>query len=152
MTGSGTISGLFRTGVSVLAVSVALLLSGCGDSEPKVDGRWYSQSQVDQGQMVFLAECSSCHGAAAQGTPDWNKPLANGKYPPPPLNGKAHAWHHPLKGLKHTIQIGGIPLGGTMPAFGDELLEADQEAVISFFQSKWPEATYRAWLDRGGLK
>lgn len=128
-----------------------LLLAGCAESEPKVDGRWYSQKQVDQGKQLFLANCASCHGAAAQGTAEWNKPLSNGKYPPPPLNGTAHAWHHPLKGLKKTIQIGGIPLGGTMPAFGDQLNEADLDALISFFQSKWPQPIYQAWLDRGGL-
>lgn len=152
MTSSGLFSELRRSGFLVLTVSATVLLSGCNDGEPKVDGRWYTQSQVDNGKSLFLVQCASCHGAAAQGTADWNKPLANGKYPPPPLNGKAHAWHHPLKGLKQTIQIGGIPLGGTMPAFGEKLSEADQEAVISYFQNKWPAATYRAWQDRGGLK
>lgn len=145
-------SGMLNRVFSVLTLSIAAFISGCSDGEPKVDGRWYTQSQVDNGKQLFLAQCASCHGASAQGTADWKTPLADGKYPPPPLNSKAHAWHHPLKGLKLTIQNGGIALGGTMPAFADKLSEDDQNAVISFFQSQWPEGIYSAWVDRGGLK
>jgi len=130
---------------------VGVLLIGCTEQPPTIEGRWYTQAQVDRGQQLFLANCASCHGAAAQGVPDWNKPLANGKYPPPPLNGTAHAWHHPLKGLKKTIEMGGLSLGGTMPGFGHTLNEADREALVSFFQNKWPQPIYQAWLDRGGL-
>lgn len=137
---------------SVFSLSIVLFISGCSDGEPKVDGRWYTQSQVDNGKQLFLAQCASCHGASAQGTADWKTPLSDGKYPPPPLNSEAHAWHHPLKGLKLTIQNGGIALGGSMPAFADKLSEKDQDAVISFFQSQWPEEIYSAWLKRGGLK
>ncbi|MBQ0756354.1 MAG: cytochrome c [Amphritea sp.] len=134
----------------VILISV-ILLSGCSDSEPRVEGRWYSQSQVDMGKRLFIDNCAECHGVAAQGTRDWNKPEANGKYPPPPLNGKAHAWHHPLKGLKQSITNGGIAIGGSMPGFGDKLSDAETDAVISFFQTKWPQPTYQAWIDRGGL-
>ncbi len=128
-----------------------ILLSGCSDSEPRVEGRWYSQSQVDMGKRLFIDNCAECHGVAAQGTKDWNKPEADGKYPPPPLNGKAHAWHHPMKGLKQSITRGGLAIGGSMPGFGDKLSDAETEAVISYFQSKWPQPTYQAWIDRGGL-
>ena len=134
------------------AIAVLVTLAGCGESESRMEGRWYTQPQVDRGKELFTANCAGCHGAAAQGSNDWSKPLANGKYPPPPLNGSAHAWHHPLKGLKKTIGIGGVPLGGTMPGFGQQLSEDDTEALISYFQSFWPEPVYQAWLDRGGLK
>jgi len=130
----------------------AVFLSGCGETEPTVDGRWYTQSQVDSGQRLFIDNCAECHGVAAQGTSSWNKPGADGKYPPPPLNGTAHAWHHPLKGLKRSIQRGGVPVGGSMPGFADTLSDADTEAVISYFQSQWPTPIYQAWLERGGLK
>jgi thiol:disulfide interchange protein DsbC len=35
-----------------------------------------------------------------------------------------------------------------MPAFRSELSDADIDAVISYFQSKWPEQTYRKWAAR----
>lgn len=137
-----------RTGV-VLIFSLGLV--GCFETEPKVEGRWYTQSQVDLGETVFLNNCATCHGAGAQGTREWKKLLPNGKYPPPPLNGSAHAWHHPLIGLKTTVQEGGAKYGGTMPGFGESLSEREQEAAIAFFQSKWSSEIYQMWLDRGGL-
>ena len=135
-----------------LMLFATAVLVGCGETDSTVAGRWYTPAQLEHGKQLFQVNCASCHGSAAQGNTDWNKPLANGKYPPPPLNGTAHAWHHPLRGLKKTIAIGGMPLGGTMPGFAEKLSEADAEALISYFQSFWPEPVYQAWLDRGGLK
>ena len=107
---------------------------------------------MTRGGKLFASHCASCHGAHAQGAFNWKRPGADGKYPPPPLNGTAHAWHHSLDLLKRTIDRGGVPLGGSMPAFRDKLSEADKEAIIAWFQDKWPDRIYRAWLDRGGLK
>ncbi len=132
--------------------ALAAVLAGCSESEPTVAGRWYTQTQVDQGRELFLANCAQCHGAAAQGTADWQTVQADGNYPPPPLNGTAHAWHHPLKGLKTTLRTGGAPYGGVMPGFADVLSDAQQDAVISYFQSRWPDKIYQAWIERGGLK
>ncbi|WP_417225703.1 c-type cytochrome [Amphritea sp.] len=137
--------------VAALLLSMALL-TGCGETEATVDGRWYSPSQVATGKALFADNCAECHGASAQGTQNWQTLGADGTYPPPPLNGLGHAWHHPLKGLKRSIQQGGVPLGGSMPGFAGQLSDADIEALISFFQSQWPTTTYQAWLDRGGLR
>ncbi|WP_286240824.1 c-type cytochrome [Neptuniibacter halophilus] len=133
-------------------LGVVGLLSGCLETEEKVPGRWYTPSQLEQGEQVFLQNCARCHGAGAQGTQEWRKPLADGRYPPPPLNGTAHAWHHPLAMLKNTVAEGGVRLGGSMPGFAGTLSEAEQEAAIAYFQSKWPAEIYAAWLQRGGLK
>ena len=115
--------------------------------------RWYSQEQVETGRKLFAENCASCHGDKAQGlVADWKKPLPDGNYPPPPLNGTAHAWHHPMKVLKRQIRIGGKPVGGIMPAFGDKLKDADMDAVIAYIQSLWPDNIYAAWAERSGLK
>lgn len=111
-------------------------------------GRWYDAEQLDKGEQLFQQLCAGCHGANAELTIDWKKKDSNGKYPPPPLNGTAHAWHHSLQQLKQTIKSGGVPLGGVMPAFESNLNDTDMDAVISYFQSKWPEQTYRKWADR----
>ncbi|RMG34927.1 MAG: hypothetical protein D6720_08245 [Gammaproteobacteria bacterium] len=114
--------------------------------------RWYSQAQVDKGRKLFAENCAGCHGDQAQGlVADWKKPLANGSYPPPPLNGTAHAWHHPMAVLKRQIRVGGKPVGGVMPAFGDKLGDADMDAIIAYIQSKWPDNIYAAWSERSGL-
>lgn len=136
--------------ITTLLVLV-LTLSACGKPEATVDGRWYTQEQVQLGQTLFKNNCASCHGEQAQGlAADWKQPLADGSYPPPPLNGSAHAWHHPLSVLKRTIAQGGLPLGGKMPAFAQTLNEQEQLAAIAFFQSLWRDEIYQAWLQRGG--
>jgi mono/diheme cytochrome c family protein len=139
---------------SVLVLCLSLLIAGCdqGNSEPKVNGRWYTQSQIDLGKKVYVENCISCHGENAQGTANWRDTLADGSYPPPPLNGTAHAWHHPIVILKKVIEEGGVPLGGKMPGFGDKLNEDEKLAVISYIQSYWPDEIYKAWISRGGLK
>ncbi|HSH49368.1 MAG TPA: cytochrome c [Halomonas sp.] len=135
-----------RTSVGFILIA---LLSGCG--EETVDGRWYTQVQVERGKTVFSESCASCHGGNAQGAFDWRRPQKDGSYPPPPLNGSAHAWHHPFNMLLRTINQGGAPIGGQMPAFQDALSKDDKKAAIAYFQSKWDQRIYDAWLDRGGL-
>lgn len=130
---------------------VAALLTACSQGEPTVDGRWYTQSQLDEGQQVFSANCARCHGAGAQGRADWQTRDAEGHYPAPPLNGTAHAWHHPLSLLKKTVSQGGIPLGGTMPGFADTLSEQQRLSAIAWFQSHWSDEIYNNWKRRGGL-
>ncbi len=108
--------------------------------------RWYFAEQAERGKAVFAANCSLCHGANAQATPNWKTPNDNGHYPPPPLNGSAHAWHHPLAILGRTIYFGGEPVGGQMPAFKDQLSETDIIDVIAHFQTYWSDDIYERWL------
>jgi cytochrome c553 len=95
---------------------------------------------------VFNTNCAICHGAEAAGTPDWRKPMEDGKYPAPPLNGTAHGWHHPLKALRRQINQGGAKYGGWMPAVGDSLTDEQVDEAIAYIQSLWPDKIYAAWL------
>lgn len=113
----------------------------------QAESRWYDDDLLKKGTEIFRKNCVSCHGNEAEGTLDWKKTDANGKYPPPPLNGTAHAWHHSIEVLKTTIREGGAKLGGLMPPFKDKLSDEDMDAVIAFFQSKWPEDLYQKWAD-----
>lgn len=108
--------------------------------------RWYFAEQAERGQAVFAANCAVCHGNNAEATPHWKTPNDSGHYPPPPLNGSAHAWHHPLSILGRTIYFGGAPVGGQMPAFKDKLTESDIIDVIAHFQSYWSDDIYDRWL------
>ena len=141
-----------RTRALMLSFFSVIAIASC-TTEDKVGGRWYSQAQVDAGGKVFAENCASCHGKSAQGkVANWKKPDADGNYPPPPLNGSAHAWHHPLSQLKRTVRQGGVPLGGQMPGFGDRLSEKEIESVLAWVQSHWPDEVYAAWVQRGGLR
>jgi len=133
---------------------LCVLVASCdqGSGEPKVTGRWYTQPQIDLGKKVYAENCIGCHKENAQGTANWKDRTPDGNYPPPPLNGTAHAWHHPLGILKIVIEQGGVPLGGTMPGFGAKLNEEEELAVISYFQNFWTNEIYEAWISRGGLK
>lgn len=107
--------------------------------------RWYGAEQVAQGDKLFAENCAACHGKNAESTSDWRKPGADGKYPPPPLNGTAHAWHHSLNLLQRTVRDGGIKTGGVMPAFKDKLSTGEIDAVIASFQAKWSDEIYVKW-------
>jgi mono/diheme cytochrome c family protein len=110
--------------------------------------RWYNKGQVDKGKAVFNTNCAICHGIDAAGTPEWRKPMKDGRYPPPPLNGTAHGWHHNLESLRRQINQGGSKYGGWMPAFGESLTAEQVDAVIAYFQSFWSDQIYTAWLKR----
>ena len=110
--------------------------------------RWFNQGVVNYGAILFQQNCAVCHGANAEGTTDWKKADANGIYPPPPLDGSAHAWHHSIPQLARTIKEGGIKLGGVMPPFAGKLSDQDVLAVIAYFQSKWTDDIYTQWHKR----
>jgi mono/diheme cytochrome c family protein len=101
---------------------------------------------VTHGGGIYKANCAVCHGANAEGAPNWQKPGVDGKYPAPPLNGTGHAWHHPKAALKATIKRGTVPMGGSMPAWEGKLSDDDIEAVVAWIQSRWPDEIYRSWL------
>ncbi len=117
-------------------------------SQIVLTGRWYDAAQVARGGKIFQQYCASCHKPDASGTPNWRQVGADGRYPPPPLNGSAHAWHHPMQVLRRTVRIGGVPLGGSMPAFGDKLSASQIDDVLAWVQSHWPERVYRIWEQR----
>jgi mono/diheme cytochrome c family protein len=79
------------------------------------------------------------------GNPDWRQRDADGLLPPPPLNGTAHSWHHPLAVLYKQIMEGSAPGVGNMPAMKDTLSRGEALAVIAYFQSLWPDEIYQAW-------
>lgn len=112
--------------------------------------RWYTQQQVELGRPLFLTHCAVCHGERAEATAAWRKTNANGDYPPPPLNGSAHAWHHPLSVLESSIALGGIPNSGVMPRFAETLGKQEIRAIIAFFQNFWSDDIYARWLEIDG--
>ncbi|ABC29790.1 Cytochrome c, mono- and diheme variants [Hahella chejuensis KCTC 2396] len=130
-----------------IGLGLTLMLSAC--TQPQTDtGRWYTKAQAETGKTLFEANCGVCHGRRAQGlAEDWKKPDASGHYPPPPLNGTAHAWHHPMETLLATIENGGAPVGGVMPAFGDKFSQEQKLALIAYFQSLWPDDIYQQWRE-----
>ena len=144
---------------------IALLASGCSHSTDDILSgqelytghstgvRWYSDEQVASGSQIFETNCSECHGANAEGRyANWKQKLPDGSFPPPPLDGSAHAWHHPRSVLLEVIENGGLALGGKMPAFGAVLNGEEKLAAIAYFQNFWDDETYRQWEVMGGTR
>jgi len=146
---------MIRHGLRAVAVLLPtlLLLAACQDANSP--GRnaggggphGLDPQQVANGAAVFRTHCATCHGDRAQGVFNWQQPGKDGKYPPPPLDGSAHAWHHPMAALKDVIRNGTLRLGGNMPPWRDKLTDAEIEAAIAYFQSLWPAEIYQAWAD-----
>ena len=141
---------------------VTVGLSGCGNKQTETgvaekrdkaspdshSTRWYSQEQVMQGRDLYQTYCAECHQPDASGTTNWRSLNAEGKLPPPPLNGTAHTWHHPLSVLRRTVRLGGVPLGGSMPGFADKLSDEQIDAILAWVQTRWSDEIYHIWHER----
>ncbi|MDX9767394.1 MAG: cytochrome c [Ectothiorhodospiraceae bacterium] len=141
-----------------VGIVLALGLAACGEPQPSAPrggaeyrhpetGRWYDRAQVEAGAVLFTRHCAQCHGDRAQGDPGWRYRGADGKFPPPPLDGSAHAWHHPLDDLRSMIRDGSPPELGNMPAWGAVLTAAEIDAAIAWFQSLWQDEIYVTWVE-----
>ena len=107
--------------------------------------RWFEQSRVESGEKVYASSCATCHGTRGEATPDWRRREADGTFPPPPLNGTAHTWHHPFAVLARQIKFGGPGGAGKMPTFQGKLTDEEIINVIAWFQSLWPDKIYAQW-------
>jgi mono/diheme cytochrome c family protein len=139
---------MFRHFILLASLFIVSCDEGRKSSAPD---RWYTQEQVALGATLFSANCANCHGKEAQGSAgDWKERLDDGSFPPPPLNGSAHAWHHPISMLLQVINEGGASFGGMMPGFSGLLKDADKLAVIAYFQNYWTDEVYYQWELMGG--
>jgi len=133
----------------LITAGLFLLLTACSEPVPPQHTpiRSSDTERIARGAELFRRHCAVCHGAGAEGVPDWRVRNADGTFPPPPLNGTGHAWHHPWADLKHTIQYGTAALGGNMPPWQGVLSEQEAEDVILWFQSLWSDEVYEAWWE-----
>jgi mono/diheme cytochrome c family protein len=143
-----------------MLLSAVLWLSACSEqkssssavavqtpvSAPAPAGRNLDAATVMRGGDVYKANCAVCHGANAEGAPNWQRKGPDGKLPPPPLDANGHAWHHPSVWLRDMIKQGSVARGGNMPAWEGKLSDDDIAAVIAWIQSRWPEEIFRSWL------
>ena len=101
------------------------------------------------GQKIFAVNCAACHGASAEGQPDWRITKADGTLPPPPLNGDGHTWHHADGLLYRIVSQGGSFLENprypgfksAMPAFGNRLSHEEIVEVLTYVNSLWEDKT-----------
>ena len=128
-----------------------VFLNACSEQKPAENSdlphrSLFKPEVVALGKKLYAQNCAQCHRDDASGTPSW-RTRVNGKFPPPPLNGTAHTWHHPTAVLKDLIFNGTAATGGDMPAWRGKLTESDVEAILSWLQTLWPDRAYEAWLE-----
>ncbi len=107
--------------------------------------RWYTQAKVDAGARLYLANCAECHGAEAEGKPDWQARGPDGKRAPPPLNGTGHGWHHSVSHIQDLFMVGSHGTEGETPSWMGKLRNEDSLAIIAWLQSRWSDEIYAKW-------
>lgn len=112
--------------------------------------RQHDTAVLSAGKTLFQRNCAVCHGLNAEGVSNWKETNADGQYPPPPLNGTAHTWHHTTSVLLRTIKEGTAELGGSMPAWEGKLDNDEVLTIIQWITSLWPDEIYQTWIERGG--
>ncbi len=131
--------------------NVLFLAALCGHtSDALAQTRRMEDSVIlQQGKQLFQNHCAECHGQNAQGlAEDWRVRDENGRYPPPPLNGSAHTWHHPLPVLVDMIENGTLQRGGSMPPWKDTLSRNQVLTIIVWLSSLWPDEIYQIWYEK----
>ncbi len=86
------------------------------------------------GAAVFSSRCAACHQATAQGLPGVFPPLAGSEY----VNGDpARLARLVLRGLTGPITVKGATYNGAMPAWADQLKDAEVAAVLTYVRSRF---------------
>ncbi|HJT51403.1 MAG TPA: cytochrome c [Nitrosospira sp.] len=111
--------------------------------QPKknLEARKLGAEKIKRGEEVYRKNCANCHGPNGEATPGWRTPGPDGRYPPPPLDGSAHAWHHSTETLEKMIREG----GPGMPAWAGKLTDQQIDDVIVWIKSLWPDEIYDIW-------
>ena len=140
--------------LDALLFMFVITLAGC-DQSPQISSsntglipsRNYDAATLAAGRQIFTTHCAQCHGQNAEGHAQWRHAGPDGKYPPPPLNGSGHAWHHSREVLRNVIKNGSPANQGNMPGWSGILSDTQIEQVIDYFQSLWPDTVYSAWYE-----
>ncbi|MFQ5431311.1 MAG: c-type cytochrome [Nitrospinota bacterium] len=159
---------LIRLSTVLLAAFIFASCSGTGGDEPaqkpvsdkpatktelttgsaQPEKQIFDSEQIARGEKLFNEKCVKCHKKYAEGEPYWQTKDKDGNFPPPPLDGTAHAWHHPTEVLIKYIKKGGKEYGGTMKGFEGDLTDSQITDIIVWITSLWPKDVYDKWYRR----
>ncbi len=129
---------------------LVFVLVGCGSETADSP----ESAIIERGQTVYVANCASCHGENLEGQPDWKERNPDGTWRSPPHDDSGHTWHHDDAYILDRIINGTASLEPTMqaksnmPAYGDQLTDAEIEAVLAFIKSKWSAETRQMQSER----
>jgi len=91
-------------------------------------------AQANVGETVYANNCATCHQATGRGVAGEFPPLAGN----PAVTGDPKAVIHTVKfGLSGKISVAGSTYDGMMPAWGQQLSNAQIAAAITYIRSAW---------------
>ena len=98
--------------------------------------------RVEAGRSIYAKHCASCHGARAEGAPNWEQPDALGELPAPPHDAEGHTWKHSDAMLYRIVMRGWRdPFNKTerltMPGFSGILSPEEVRAVVTYLKTLW---------------
>ena len=123
-------------GVMLIVAGQTVIARANGETPvPDVDS-------INSGRAIYEQHCASCHGANAEGAPNWQERDARGELPAPPHNAEGHTWRHSDAALYEMVSKGWRdPFNKskrlTMPAVGGEMSPAQICAVIGYLKTLW---------------
>tara|TARA_R110002051_G_scaffold146786_2_gene219538 strand:- start:10893 stop:11372 length:480 start_codon:yes stop_codon:yes gene_type:complete len=111
---------------------------------------------VEQGRVLYVESCASCHGVNLEGQPNWRSKGDDGRLPAPPHNEEGHTWHHGDGLLFSYTKLGGaaalaergIAYDSGMPSFDDRLSDAEILGIINYMKSTWSERMRETQAER----
>ncbi|VTU16312.1 c-type cytochrome [Variovorax sp. RA8] len=112
-------------------------LAGLGDQRlpnTLAQGTATLQGAAVDGRQLFVAKCQACHQANGQGLPGVFPPLAGASWVKGSVEVPVQILLH---GLNGPIEVAGATYNGAMPAFGEQLNDAELAAVLSFVRGEW---------------
>jgi len=90
------------------------------------------------GASVFSSRCAACHQANGRGVPGVFPPLAGSEF----VNGdSARLVRLVLHGLTGPVSVEGATFNGAMPAWKDQLRDAEIAAVLTYVRSSFGNAS-----------
>ena len=147
------------TRASMLVAVIALIAAACSSStntppgplDPNMEGippvPELDAASVEQGGVLYQAQCAACHGADLSGADDWKQRNEDGTFKPPPHDASGHTWHHPDQLLTGLIQDGGSSPDSVMPAFGNKLNDDEIASILDYLKSNWgPDERSFQWM------
>jgi mono/diheme cytochrome c family protein len=121
----------------ILTVATQVATVRASDELPPLD-----PALVSSGHAIYDQHCASCHGAGAQGAPNWQERDEHGELPAPPHNAEGHTWRHSDADLFEMVSKGWRdPFNKTrrltMPPFAAALSPEQIRAVLTYLKTLW---------------
>ncbi|MEE8519032.1 MAG: cytochrome c [Dehalococcoidia bacterium] len=142
----------FAAGAALLVLGLSACVNDAVPEPAPVEAVEYPVAMTDTindaGRILYAENCAVCHADPETG--------GERQFDAPRHDADGHTWHHPDRALVEWV-LDGVPAGGVMPPFRDQLSEAQVSAIIAYIKSTWPpdvqerqQQMSQAWEDQVG--